>query len=445
MEDVTALWNILIDPDRNEREENRDRVRRRARREARRQEDQVRNMEAPQPADGGLQALLTQLINDRQADQQAAQDARDAANAAAQERNTENRVRAQVSRLNKTDGEDKPKLKRWVKDIAQINVVEAAIAVRVATRTAIGGLADVIEAFLADAANGGRNNVEWPALRTHIENTLLGQNYGRVLRRELAAEKQTVHESVTEYSERYIRKARDAYETPWAPLTEETLIAQFAAGLQSVQIAREITITVPQETLREAINRARSTDMTERALRKDNRTPIAAAAPAEEDEALSENKEKGKKTRNGDDAEADTDALTALTKQVASISSRLGELQKGIKVGDPRRCFNCDKPGHMARDCRAPKMQGQPQQGQPRREMRQCYNCQRIGHISRDCRQPRQQRQQQWGPPPPPPPPQQQQYYHTQPPPQHQQHQQHPQRPQGQVAAAQTHVQGNGW
>jgi len=39
---------------------------------------------------------------------------------------------------------------------------------------------------------------------------------------------------------------------------------------------------------------------------------------------------------------------------------------------DAASCYNCNKPGHIARDC--------PDSGN-----KTCYNCGKAGHISRDC------------------------------------------------------------
>lgn len=49
------------------------------------------------------------------------------------------------------------------------------------------------------------------------------------------------------------------------------------------------------------------------------------------------------------------------------------------KVGQPLRCYNCQKPGHMAKDCRVPK----------KKETRKCYNCGLEGHLSKNCRKPK--------------------------------------------------------
>ncbi|CAI5969220.1 unnamed protein product [Closterium sp. NIES-64] len=51
--------------------------------------------------------------------------------------------------------------------------------------------------------------------------------------------------------------------------------------------------------------------------------------------------------------------------------------------GGPGACYNCNMPGHLARDCPTPGMGGGAGGGAPRT----CYTCNQPGHIARDCSQ----------------------------------------------------------
>ena len=54
------------------------------------------------------------------------------------------------------------------------------------------------------------------------------------------------------------------------------------------------------------------------------------------------------------------------------------------KMGTPRKCYNCDKPGHIAKDCRMKK-----DGNQAKRFPGKCYNCGIEGHRASDCRKPK--------------------------------------------------------
>mmetsp|Transcript_9096 Transcript_9096/g.14796 ORF Transcript_9096/g.14796 Transcript_9096/m.14796 type:complete len:324 (+) Transcript_9096:173-1144(+) len=86
----------------------------------------------------------------------------------------------------------------------------------------------------------------------------------------------------------------------------------------------------------------------------------------------------------------------------------------GDRRPDDRECFNCNKTGHISRDCPEPRKERPPRacfncgstdhiarmcpqggdggRGGGRRDDRSCFNCGRPGHISRDCREPQQER-----------------------------------------------------
>ena len=54
----------------------------------------------------------------------------------------------------------------------------------------------------------------------------------------------------------------------------------------------------------------------------------------------------------------------------------IGKSNNNYKDGKPKY-FNCNKYGHMAKECRTEKKE---------REMRMCFKCNKKGHITRDCK-----------------------------------------------------------
>jgi len=55
----------------------------------------------------------------------------------------------------------------------------------------------------------------------------------------------------------------------------------------------------------------------------------------------------------------------------------IGKSNDNFKDGKPK-CFNCNKYGHMAKECRLEKKE---------RETRTCFKCDKKGHIAKDCKE----------------------------------------------------------
>ncbi len=67
------------------------------------------------------------------------------------------------------------------------------------------------------------------------------------------------------------------------------------------------------------------------------------------------------------------------------------------------RCFNCGKPGHIAKNCRMPKRHpGQGGKGAGRGAGpnpaggRACHNCKKVGHFARECPEPKTEEQKRY-------------------------------------------------
>ena len=54
----------------------------------------------------------------------------------------------------------------------------------------------------------------------------------------------------------------------------------------------------------------------------------------------------------------------------------IGKSNNNFKDGKPK-CFNCNKYGHMAKECQLEKKE---------RETRTCFKCDKKGHIAKDCK-----------------------------------------------------------
>jgi len=54
----------------------------------------------------------------------------------------------------------------------------------------------------------------------------------------------------------------------------------------------------------------------------------------------------------------------------------IGKSNNNFKDGKPK-CFNCNKYGHMAKECRSEKKE---------QETRTCFKCDKKGHIAKDCK-----------------------------------------------------------
>jgi len=54
----------------------------------------------------------------------------------------------------------------------------------------------------------------------------------------------------------------------------------------------------------------------------------------------------------------------------------IGKSNDNFKDGKPK-CFNCNKYGHMAKECQSEKKE---------RETQTCFKCDKKGHIAKDCK-----------------------------------------------------------
>lgn len=141
---------------------------------------------------------------------------------------------------------------------------------------------------------------------------------------------------------------------------KQLLLHQFLGGLPE-SVSRQLRATGEVGTLETAITRAR--------LLMTIDDPGRAAAVTEKPSEIDALKEK----------------IVLLTEQVAALSTTTAPTRRtnsDQQRYQPRRCFHCNRTGHLIRDCpfrnRAPEA---------RPDGRRCFICNQPGHLARYCRQ----------------------------------------------------------
>mmetsp|Transcript_8302 Transcript_8302/g.23897 ORF Transcript_8302/g.23897 Transcript_8302/m.23897 type:complete len:114 (-) Transcript_8302:699-1040(-) len=67
-----------------------------------------------------------------------------------------------------------------------------------------------------------------------------------------------------------------------------------------------------------------------------------------------------------------------------------GERPPASNRNSSKLCYNCMETGHIARDCKNPRAEGDAREriNKDRARYRKCFNCGKMGHMSADCTKP---------------------------------------------------------
>ena len=265
-----------------------------------------------------------------------------------------------ASGVRRFDGEGHQRFLDWLKDMdmCRLRNGDDALMRSLTVATLTGPAADFILRALETTPRATWNQIKTCLKQRYSD--LADVQYARQSMRNL---KQNRSEGVQNFGERIMSLAREAY--PTQNLADATIQSQlieiFASGLRDASIMRRVI-------------RKRPADLDQ-----------AVLVAAEEQQAI-KSFELNRNHKKDEPMEVD-----ALQERTGSVEKQLENMSKQMLVlteclqklttqgGSPndrsrgrsqetRVCYNCDRPGHLARDCRRPRRansnRSQPQQHQ---------------------------------------------------------------------------------
>lgn len=286
-------------------------------------------------------------------------------------------VKEQIRRTRECNGGLAADVREWIADVelcvAVLGNVPGAV-LEVAAGTARGALRKELERFVAHQVQlqgpggAGRPGVQWNLVRDHLRAVFLTQNEDEQLRAEVEAMKMNSYDTVAAHNLRFREAAVAAYPAPRSADAERTLVHAYIRSLHGYDVKKRVIEHHPAN-LDAALHRAEQVDADRDQCRRligDRREEAMEVGAAQAPETVA--------------------ALGSMKKQLDQLTTSMAKLSTMQKAQNrterddrkPRRgwtsdgrpiCFECDKVGHLARDCYRRKGQGKkgpksPQQTQ---------------------------------------------------------------------------------
>lgn len=307
------------------------------------------NLDAIQQQNVHLQGQIGQLQQQLHQLQQADPiDAGEAFQAHLQADRADRQVAREAKRIDVCDGEEPSQVKRYLREL---DLVDDDRRIPVLRQTARGALRREFERHHAT-----HPAALWAAIKAHLLSSFVSTDNVEALKQELGKIRQEPFESVLSYNRRFRELADEAYPTPAGEGRnqdqERTLIKAYGKGLALDSTARKLTSQGWPATLEAAMTRTAQLETAHTVydhLGRETEPMEVGSVPPLRPQVPQKAPTQPQPPRE----------VQQLRTHIAKLEAQIQRLRVGPR-GPPtksynstRKCYACQRPGHIARDCRA--------------------------------------------------------------------------------------------